>query len=306
MLLQALLSIAFITVLAGALLTSALIDVKVASHETETRLTSAALARGTNEFVNWAQRYVSKYGASAAWPTSTITDEPEPACLATPTTSSACSSFITIAYAVVGTSAAPNGGPDLAQNLQAALNENRISATVTATITDQNGDVESSRTRLVTVRVLEAPPFAIVTGERDAATIANNIGSEEGDTGGYMSSTVVNFQATPDPSAPSYVKDTTLRVTMSCSNSKENDSDSSPFANNHSPGNDFKPWGTSGGSGFETPCAPQYAFSEKPPIPADAKIGQANVYDVGNFQAASWLARGAKQLEWPQGLMIRP
>ncbi|MBD5634334.1 MAG: hypothetical protein IAI49_07625, partial [Candidatus Eremiobacteraeota bacterium] len=205
MLLQALLSIAFITILAGALLTSAFVDVKVASHQTLTKLASTALGKGTDEFINWAQIYVARHGASAAWPAATVSDAPEPICSPPPSAgngaaaTSQCNSFVTISYAVVGESAASATGSDVAQNLQAALNENRIAGTVTATITDRSGNVESSHTRMLTARVFDAPPFAILSGARDATTMANSIQSAQGDTAGYRDIRVVNYRATPDP-----------------------------------------------------------------------------------------------------------
>ncbi len=270
MLLQVLLSVVLIALLAGALLASALVNVKVAAQQAVVRITGTALARGTDEFVNWAQDYVAQRGAATTWPSTPVTDQPQAACA----TTTACNTFATIVYGVVGSSAAGASGPDPAQNLQSALHENRISGTVTATITDQNGTIIGSRTRLVTVRIFDAPPFAVLSGARDVSTIAGSAQAGQGDTAGYrVASSFYQSQATPNPSNPSAVKDTSILVT---------------FTDNTAPGNDSEPWGVSGGTAFEAPCAPTYSFSSNPPIPADAEIPANNVYEVGGFTSSSW------------------
>jgi hypothetical protein len=300
-LLQALLSIAFITLLAGALLTSALVNVKVASHEATARLTTAALARGTDEFVNWAQRYVSKYGASAAWPTSTNTDEPTPACPSnTQNAEPACTWFVTVAYEVTGSSEGSTSGPDPATNLQSALNENRISGAVTVTITNFKGDIVGSRTRIVTLRIFEASPFAVLTGSRETTAIAGAVNAEQGDSAGYNNAVEALSHATPDPANPSLVKNTSIAVTMSCANSAANNSNVRPLLDNKAPGNDNKPWGASGGSGFEAPCAPAYPFSAVPVIPADAMPQNDNVYNISIYKGAMWADNAKSPYAWPR------
>jgi hypothetical protein len=296
MLLQALLSVAFIAILAGAILTSALVDVKVAAHDAAARISDAALARGSDEFVNWAQLYVARHGAAATWPTTTVTDTPVPACAQGAT----CTSFVTVTYAVAGSSIATTNGPDPAQNLQVALAENRIAGTVTATITDAAGNIESARTRFVTIRVFNAAPFAVLTGARDATSMAGSAQAAEGDTGGYRDSLEGTYRATPNPENPSVAKDTTLTVTMTCTNSTQNSDSYHPFLDNHSPGNDARQWGASGGSAFETPCAPSYSLSSKPRIPADAIQNNGNTYQVGSFNTSAWAASKNQVGAWPR------
>jgi hypothetical protein len=287
MLLQALLTVALLAVLAGALLTNSLLQANVAAHQMAVRLTTTALARGTSDFVTWAQTYVAQHGAATAWPPTTVTEPAQPACAAAATT---CTTFATIAYAVAGSSATATSGPDPAENLQSALHENRISGTVTATITNQNGTVLATRTRLLTVRVFDAAPYAVVTGAREASAMAGSVSAAEGDEGGYRDTTLFSGRATPDPSKPMTVKDTTVRVTMTCANSASNSNETEPMLDNNQPGNDDKPWGVSGGQAFEAPCSPSYLFSSTPPIPADAFVSENNVYDVSAFNSASWSA----------------
>jgi hypothetical protein len=288
-LLQTLLSIALIAVLAGSLVTGALIDVKVATNQAVARATSEALGRGTDEFVNYAQLYVAHHGASSSWPTARVTDQPAPICPASMTAAGTCAEFATISYAVVGSSAGSTSGPDPAQNLQVAVNENRIAGTVTATITSADGTIQGSRTRAVTLRIFDASPFAVLTGARDATTIAGSVGAGEGDTGGYRVDARAQFNATPNPAYPWAAKDTSIEVSMTCSNSANNSNQTQPSQDNHSPGNDSTMWGKSGGTGFEAPCAPTYAFSSVPIIPIDAPILNSNVYEVGLFRNSSWV-----------------
>jgi hypothetical protein len=287
-LLQTLLSIALIAVLAGSLVTGALIDVKVATNQAVARATSEALGRGTDEFVNYAQLYVAHHGASSSWPTARVTDQPAPICPASMTAAGTCAEFATISYAVVGSSAGSTSGPDPAQNLQVAVNENRIAGTVTATITSADGTIQGSRTRAVTLRIFDASPFAVLTGARDATTIAGSVGAGEGDTGGYRDVGRFALIATPNPDLPSQDKDTLILVTMSCKNSIENSDQTTPQNDNKSPGNDAKLWGASGGTAFEAPCSPTYVFSADPPVPSDASLSSTNTYDVGSFRTSSW------------------
>lgn len=294
MLLQVLLSVVLIALLAGALLASALVNVKVAAQQAVVRITGTALARGTDEFVNWAQDYVAQRGAATTWPSTPVTDQPQAACA----TTTACNTFATIVYGVVGSSAAGASGPDPAQNLQSALHENRISGTVTATITDQNGTIIGSRTRLVTVRIFDAPPFAALSGARDVSTIAGSAQAGQGDTAGYRDPTIVNFRATPNPAIPANVKDTSITVTMSCTNSSSNNDQTNPLNDNHQPGNDSEPWGVSGGTAFEAPCTPTYSFSATPPIPTDAYLSTGNVYEVGSFSNTSWTSTKGGAQGW--------
>ena len=61
-------------------MTSALANAKVAAHQAASSIATAALARGTDEFVNWAQIYVAKHGAATTWPTTRIVDQPVAMC----------------------------------------------------------------------------------------------------------------------------------------------------------------------------------------------------------------------------------
>jgi hypothetical protein len=85
---------------------------------------------------------------------------------------------------------------------------------------------------------------------------------------------------------------------MTCSNSEANDNASRPFADDNAPGNDGEPWGVSGGTGFEAPCEPTYAFSATPAVPTDARPPVGGVYDVGTFSTTHWASRATTPTSW--------
>jgi hypothetical protein len=298
--LQALLSIAFITIVAGALLTSALVNAKVAAHETAARIAEAALARGTDEFVNWAQLYVAKHGAATTWPTTRVVDQPVAGCAALRRKEPNCDDgFVTISYGVIRSSSGVSGGPDPALNLQLAIDESRLSGSISATLTNDDGLNLEKISRNVTLRILSTPPFAVVTGSRDPNSIAGSASSNEGDNGGYRDLGLNANEATPDPANPMNDKDTSIIVTMDCSNSERNQNQNDALLDNNSPGNDSLPWGISGGTAFETPCAPSYNFSPTASPPPDAPMPLDNVYNVGSFHDSSWLNAAPSTNSWP-------
>jgi hypothetical protein len=210
-----------------------------------------------------------------------------------------CTVATTISYGVVGTGFTSIGGPDPVANLQTALRENRVSGEIVATITDSGGAIVATESRSVTVRVFDAAPFAVLTGNRDVLASAGSTQAEEGDTGGYIDPSHYQYRATPNPAQPASLKDTSIRVTMACSNSDQNKNENDAFADNNPPGNDSLPWGLNGGHGFETPCAPTYPFSSSPPIPTNALLQQNNEYNVGNFEGSGWLAAPVSKSAWP-------
>jgi hypothetical protein len=291
--LQALLSIAIATVIAGAILTSALVNANVAAHQAATRLATAALSRGTDEFVNWAQRYVAKHGSATTWPTTPIVDQPVAAC-ETSVSTMPCETYVTNEYQIRGSEAGSTKGPDPATNLQSALTEQRISAIITSDIA-KNANLVASASQLVTVRIFNSAPFAILTGIRDKHADSGPELADEGDSGGYRDPGALSHRSTPNPQQPMNVQDTTISVTMSCTNSKQNSDMANPGADDFPPGNDGLPWGATGGRGYESPCTPEYTFATTPSRPADAAISTGNVYAVGSLTNSSWNSKGFSQ-----------
>jgi hypothetical protein len=294
MLLQSLLAIAIMLLLAGALLTNALVSAKVAMHQAATRHVSIALARGTDDFTRWAANFVYTNRAGAQWPTNVQTTSPEPICDGSATRMqteqrTTCTLFETTTYQVTGSTTAPSpkgdaatAGQSTAENLQTLVDEQRISAEVTATITNASGVVIGSVTRELTARVFDAPPYAIVTGTRDASTVLGSEHAAEGDTSGiYAIGKSSGGNATPDPANPSSYKVTVIRVKMTCTNSSANNDQTDPVADNKPPGNNNMPWGVQAvHRAFEAPCLPSYGILN---VPSDAEIPADANYDVSSF-----------------------
>jgi hypothetical protein len=296
MLLQAMMSVVILAVLALAILTSTLITAKVAAQQLVARTMTTELANGTIDFVNWARFYVSRHGATALWPASVTTLPSTSIC----TTTEACHLFASVSFHILGGTAASTNGPDPATNLEQAVSENRISGAVTVSVSNNEGTTIASRTRFETVRVFDAAPYAIVTGMRDSVAMAGSALAGQGDTGGYRSVGEPEFEPPPNPDSPWREKDTSIHVTMNCSNSAENKDQQNPFNDNHPPGNDNLPWGVSGGTAFEAPCSPEYSLEPTPAIPPDALLPVGNTYNIDSFNATGWSDRSAPSSGWPR------
>lgn len=316
MLLQTLVSILIVVLLSGALLTGTLISAKVALHEAATRHVQIALAGGTGDLERWAADYVYRNHASAQWPTSLQTTAPQPIChsiqVIDATTQASCSLFETTTYRVTGSTTEPTAGNEAgsstlatADNLQTAVDEQRISAEVTATITNATGTVLGTGTRELTVRVFDVPPWAIVTGARDVTTVIGSVHAAEGDTAGVDANGAPSdsYNATPDPVNPSQYKNTVIYAKMTCTNSVANGDQGNPKIDNQPPGNNDMPWGVQAiGRAFEAPCQPNYGLAETPAIPAGAEIPRDANYDVGALSGPRhWLNGGATSgASWSQ------
>jgi hypothetical protein len=259
------------------------------------RIVASGLERGTSDVVRWAARAVAARGATTAWSAATVFDGARSACAANDPD---CGATLALSFAIAGATSNATSGTSLADNLQDAIHENRISATVSATLTDRSGEIEASAARRATIRVFDAPPYAILSGVRDATTIASSVDASQGDTAGSPAMATSIAPPTPDPERPAADTDTTISVTMTCSNSSANDNASQPFADDNAPGNDNEPWGVSGGSAFEAPCEPTYAFSATPSVPADARPRVGEIYDVGTFSTTRWASRATTPSSW--------
>jgi hypothetical protein len=296
MLLQAMMSVVILAILGLAILTSTLFTAKVAAKQLVARAMTTELVNGTVDFVNWARSYVLKHGAAASWPTGPTTLPAMPICA----TTGPCHLFATVAFRVFGGTAESANGPDSATNLNQAVSENRISGAVTVTITNSEGTALGARTRFETLRVLDAAPYAIVTGVRDSVAMAGSALAGQGDTGGYRDGGTVYSVQTPNPEKPWLAKDTSISVTMTCSNSRENNDQRNPFNDNHSPGNGNLAWGVSGGTAFEAPCEPEYQYAPEPTIPPDAIIPVGNSYNIDSFKSSRWSDGSARLNTWPR------
>jgi hypothetical protein len=316
MLLQSLATIAVMVLLAGALLVSSLASATFALHEGATRSAGIALARGTHEVTAWISNFVHKNGAGGALPMQEQMLAPQPLCddltesgapgASQPVRTGACA-YATISYRVTGTTAGGadgSTGPDTAENLQTVVDEQRASVELTATITSASGEVLASGTRQLTLRLFDAQPWVVVTGTRDVSTVLGSIHAAEGDTAGQTGAgTASAIAATPNPLDPSSFQDTSIHVTMTCTNSSANSDPSRPDRDDQPPGNDNLPWGVQAQHGaFEAPCQPAYALSVSPGVPSDANLGVNGNYDVGTFRTSESWSNGSSTsaASWPQ------
>jgi hypothetical protein len=308
MLIQSLLTIAIIALLAGTILTSSLVAARTAIHEQASRNVEAALDRGTAVFTTWAARFVQSHTATGSWPLPEQATAPESMC---ESMAGSCHLAANIAFRITGSSAVGNSTPgstgsDEALNLQTLIHEQRISAEVMATVTNDSGVPLGSGTREVTARVFDASPWIVVTGARDATTVLGSVHAAEGDTAGTTATAaqgVADPAVTPDPQHPSNFRTTVINVTMTCNNSVANSNQSNPRLDNRAPGNRNLPWGVQLRHGaYETPCSPTYGLSANSPVPRDVYIPTDGNYRVGTFTPATAWRNGSatSPSAWPE------
>jgi hypothetical protein len=263
--------------LGTALLESSLAAARTSLQATVARYSEAAIGNGVAEFSAGLASFVETRGTSGPWP-SQLSRSPSRALCAAPAAPTACPFAYTVTATIVAASAGPtaatafagtatSGSEESAANLQtAAIGEQRVSAIVTATITNANGTILGQRARRLTYRVFAAPPYAVVVGARDAAAVDQARTSAPGDTGGV-------------DGGASTARDTRIHVQLTC---RTVTPDVVPFANDQQPaGNDGLPWGDTAGAAYEAPC-PQTAS------PADA------------FVDARWASGDADSGGWAQ------
>lgn len=266
-----------------------------------TRHITAALTRGGDEATNWAQRYVAIHGAASQWPAKTQTDTPRRICTAqtSPSSTTICPLSEVTTYGVVGSTAATTNvnGPDRASNLQAAVDENRISIVVTATVRGHSGDVVGTRSRRLTLRIFDAPPFAVVTGAQDTAATNGAIAATQGDTGGFDDLRAARRKQ-PESLDPTAYRDTLIHVRMLCANSRENNNQTNAFQDNNIPGDNGAPWGVRGRA-FEAPCAPTYSPSPNNSPPPGSEKAEGNDYNMTTYGInRSWANESPPTASW--------
>jgi hypothetical protein len=235
MLLQSLVVIAAMLVLTGSILLETLLTARSSLHQAMAARTQTAMTDATASFVQWAQQQVATYGAgnAAAWPAQSAPLQDNNICpVASATTGSTpppCTFAAFDTWQIRGstngsnatTNATPAPGIADAQNLAPTVNEQRLAATITVRITDPTGRrTYADRTRDVTARIFEAPPYVVVTGERDVTAEVGSIHADEGDTGGSVQVGVASGLSynLPNPTHPSASTDTRIRTSVDCSN----------------------------------------------------------------------------------------
>ncbi len=279
MLLQSLLVIATTVVLAITVLLSALVSAKTSLHQEATRKAETAAADGTAAFVAWAQSIMAKNALTNSndWPTKPPAPIREELCApGTLPPGGKCAFVATIDWTVTGKSTLHVSNSywkatSELTNASVTLNEQRISATLRTTLSNVSSreDVPYAvRSRRVTARTFDAPPYVVITGSRDEGAQVADISSSEGDSGGYQNEVardgVLNDSSKPTSQHPSAYTDTVLIALATCSNSRLVE-----LAPTAAPP-DLKPIRDYGNADwrFEAPCVPRVKVSKNLPYPS--------------------------------------
>lgn len=280
MILPILIMLAAVTILSQALLTGELAGARAANRTAVARAADLALslaqaqlvtALQTSVVANLNARQAAANGIDGTFSTSSAAAS-EPG---TP--------FWYAASAQVNGVTSVPGTTDQAENLQASeiAQEQRISAVVTAEVygADPTHPLLATRTRLITLRLFAAPPYAIADGSRALATI-DDTPNAEGDPAGVLAQPT--DAATPDPSRPDRYHDTTIKARFNCAGPDNGPPD---------PGNDGLHWGTGSAPAVDEMCNPAPGpWATGTPVPT-----------VGNddaLSARSWGNSNTNQSGW--------
>jgi hypothetical protein len=281
MLLQSLVVIAAMLVLTASILLETLVSAKAGFHTAMLARTQTALVDATASFVTWARSRVVTYGAGNAlgWPAqSAPTYDPNVCPSAAPqagSTPAPCAFTVIDTWQIRGataTAAGPSANPQPgfadARNLAPTVNEQRLAATIDVRITDRAGRTTyAERTREVTARLFEAPPYVVITGVRDIVAEAGSIHAGEGDTGGAPAYGALGGDeyGTPNPQLPAADTDTRIRTSVDCQT--ESGSRGQAEFQPAEPGQidySFHPYGNQDWA-YETPCVPIDGVPSPPP-----------------------------------------
>jgi hypothetical protein len=304
MLMQSLVVIAAMLVLTGSILLETLLTARSSLHQAMAARTQTAMTDATASFVQWAQQQVATYGAgnAAAWPAQSAPLQDNNICpVASATTGSTpppCTfaAFDTwqIRGSTNGSSATTNGTPVPgiadAQNLAPTVNEQRLAATITVRITDPTGRrTYADRTRDATARIFEAPPYVVVTGERDVTAEVGSIHADEGDTGGAAQPGGLSRQnySSPNPYFPADDTDTRIITSIDCLNRTGFDeNEAAQTAVSGAVDYSFHPYGNRDWA-FEVACDPPGGSPSPPPgiqgyIQPTGSLYQTSPSDMSN------------------------
>jgi hypothetical protein len=236
--------VAFMLALTGALLENSLRGAKVTLQAAVARYSDVAIADGVADFTHGLAEVVRLNGASSPWPHEASRSAPKSGCGSV----LPCPFRYTIRAAITSASGDGTAGGDAAQNLQAAfINEQRVSAIVTVSLTAAAGTPLGTRTRFLTYRIFDSAPYAVISGSRDIATVNGARSSAQGDSGGAAGSAPA-----VDSLPGAAFDDTRIHVRLTCRTAIEN---LVPFSNDQQiAGNDGLPWGNAAQAAYEAPC----------------------------------------------------
>lgn len=302
MLVQALVLVAVIVLVSGSIITSTIVSVKTALNHEVAAQSKTAMSDATAEFVLWAQQRV-KYGTThTSWLPRSVSGHPDNRLFRNicgglpraPFNDPTCDHTESISWTVLGTTDKPiiaNNATryyasSYAENMSRPVDEQRISAVVSADVDSSNGRLTfSSSSRMITARIFDTPPYVVITGTRAIESGSGSISSNQGDSGGHPadSNGKGRFKR-PDPSQPNTFTETRIEATINCEDSKSVDP-GNPYAAMTAPieaGRDGNmDWS------FQIPCVPAYATPAPPTDPSYiAPTGTLYSTVDGNHSAA--------------------
>jgi hypothetical protein len=290
---QTLIVIASIVALSAAILTSTIVSAKNSFHQLVIAKTQTAMNDGTSQFQFWAQKFVAKYGTEADWQAQSAQPTPifQPMCA---TNETKCTFYETLQWKVTGASSgvpapASSSAPmSTAQNMTPAVDEQRVSATITTIVSDATGrTLYGGRTEEVTARVFNVAPFVVVTGTHDLSSSSMpKVQDSEGDSGGAPDNKLILFGGAPSVTDPSGYTSTIVKATIDCANTALFDQ-GNPEDSTDNGSRLFDPRFRSGGDlvwAYQMPCTPLYGVPQAPlgTPNYEAPVGSAYQIDASN------------------------
>ena len=293
---QTLLTIASIVVLSGAILTSALVSARNALHRAVVAKTQTAMTDATSEFTFWAQQFVAEYGTEANWNAHPMPVVNRPMCASGVN----CAYNATITWKITGATIgvqpanAVGQAVSVVQNMAPAVDEQRISATISVGVSDATGRRDyGGRTEEVTARVFNARPYVVITGVRDLSSDVGVVRDSEGDSGGNETLHSVAANSTPNPLRPYQYTDTVIRTTLDCVNTRTFDESDPNAIVDHGFGTGLIDHSIRTGGAqswaYQLPCTPTYGVSAAPAAITNyiAPIGSVYQIDASN-RSSNW------------------
>lgn len=297
MLPQVFLLLAIMIAFGFAALTETFVSAKLLSAKLISQNLDVAMQTGTAHALDQAQTFVQDHSTSSSWPTGPQTVALNRPICATLATSGPCVMEFTSTWMVKSTSnSTPSGTPrDTAQNMQGnVINEQRVAITLVSTVTSSTtGETMGSRSRFMTLRVFNAPPYAMIAGSQEVTSLNGELGAAQGDSGGnealtaryQANATTVQHQdeTVPDPQNPDKYRDTSIKVQITCVNL---DADPNPY--NKTNKVDKMHWGAGSAPAYEVPCTPTKAYSLIKNVPASPLPIDPLAVDANNLASKQW------------------
>lgn len=315
MLVQALLLVAVIVLVSGSIVTSTIVNAKTALSHAVVAQSHAAMSDATAEFVLWAKQRVRDGSTHTSWSPHVVSGRPDNtifrnmcgASRASSTNDLGCDHAEKISWSVIGTTDRPaiasnairQNAPSYAENMSRPVDEQRISAIVSADVDSGNGRLTyASASRMITARIFDTIPYVVITGARDVASSSGSTKANQGDSGGHNPGPIILRKSNrPDSSVPSEYTETRISATVNCKDSPSIDP-RNPYAATGGPieaGRD----GDSDWS-FEIPCEPMYATP--PPTTDPAYIApRGTLYStIDGNNTATWAVDSTSSGDFPR------